>query len=157
MVSLSSPVSLSQNPPSLPFLPFLHRISSLRRRHRPAKPPPRSTDLGLLTSGLERRRTRLEAFELAAEPHAPPAFSPPFWPRHRSGDLPPARVPGAASVVVGARGSSGELVAAGVGRTELERHQEEKRKQESWGGRERKRRKLSGRKKKKKEKKERKK
>ena len=91
MGSLSSPVSLSRNPPSLPFLPFLHRISSLRRRHRPAKPPPRSTDLGLFTSGLERRRTRLEAFESAAEPHALPAFSPPFWPRHRNDDLPPAQ------------------------------------------------------------------
>ena len=91
MVSLSSPVSLSRNPPSLSFLPFLHRISSLRRRHRPAKPPPRSTDLGLLTPGLERRRTRLEAFESVVESRVPPAFSPPFWPRHRSGDLPPAR------------------------------------------------------------------
>ena len=91
MVSLSSPVFLSRNPPSLPFLPFLHRISSLRRRHRPAKPPPRSIDLGLLTPGLERRRTRQEAFELAAKSRASPAFSPPFWPRHRSGDLPPAR------------------------------------------------------------------
>ena len=91
MVSLSSPVSLSRNPPSLPFLPILHRISSLRRQHRPTKPPPHSTDLGLLTSSLERRRTGLEAFESAAEPHAPPAFSSPFWPQHRSDDLPPAR------------------------------------------------------------------
>ena len=82
---------LSPENPLSPVSSFLHQISSLRRRHRPAKPPPRSTDLGLLTFGLERRRTGLEAFESAAEPHAPPAFLSPFWPRHSSDDLPPAR------------------------------------------------------------------
>ena len=39
MGSLSSPVSLSRNPPSLPFLPFLHRIFSLRRRLHKLGPP----------------------------------------------------------------------------------------------------------------------
>ena len=74
------------------------------------------------------------------------------WARTGGRNLGAVRVLRAASVAVRAWGSSGELVAAGVGRTELKRNREKKRKQESRGEGERKRRKISGRKKKKRKK-----
>ena len=79
---LSLPDSLS--------LPVSHRTSSFRWQNRPAKLPPRSINLGLLSSGLERRRTVPGVVESAPESHAWVAISPSFWPPRGSGDLPPA-------------------------------------------------------------------
>ena len=72
-------------------LSFPHRISSLRRRHRPTKHLPGSTDLGLLVFDLKQRRTVPEASESAPDSHVCLAISLPFWSSRRSGDLPPAR------------------------------------------------------------------
>ena len=72
-------------------LPFLHRIFSFRRRHRPAKHPPLRIDLGLLISDLERRRTVPEESEPAPEPRNYPTISPPIWSHCCNGDLPAAR------------------------------------------------------------------
>ena len=72
-------------------LSFPHRIFSLQQRHRLAKHPPGSTDLGLLVFDLKQCRTVPEASESAPNSHVCLAISSPFWSSRRSGDLPPAR------------------------------------------------------------------